>query len=58
MMDTVLSNVHCRSNYVAVWDYDPELQQVMVSMGGRMLDMETMMDIKDDNNNTVSGRMP
>ena len=60
-MDTVLSNVHLslRSNYVAVWDYDPELQQVMVSMGGRMMDMETMTEIMDDNNNTVSnGIMP
>ena len=52
--------LHCiilavlRSNYVSVWDYDPGLQQVLVSMGGRLLDTDHMIDMMDDHNNTVS----
>ena len=29
-----------RSNYVAVWSYDPDEQEAVVSMGARVMDME------------------
>ena len=39
-----------RSNYVAVWSYDPDKQEAVVSMGARIMDMpgEGGMGEKDD----------
>ena len=48
-----------RSNYVSVWSYDPESQQVVISMGGRIVDME-MKKMEEDGktmNNETSVRI-
>ena len=35
-----------RSNYVAVWSYDQDKQEAVVSMGARIMDMEMGMKEK------------
>ena len=57
-----------KSNYVAVWSYDSDTGQAVVSMGGRIIDMERdrkmmmkkmqdMDDDDDDDNNLDMANM-